>query len=665
MTDNIENLLYAPEEETRRNAALLLRDIAPSTDIARAIEMLITLMKDASWRVRKTAVDVLVENYPKEAYLDSLVNLLYDEDNAGARNAAIEAFIRIGPVSVEMLFSAYETEDADVRKFIVDIAGEINHRSMIPLLIRALKDVNENVKAACVEHLGTMREQEAVGALINILDEGDVWTSYPAIDALGRIGDISSMPRLVDALSEKILRGQAIKALGMLGSDDAVRHIVPFINDESRPVMKEAVSALNDLYEHGTQAELIRDELYRAHGEDTFDILLAASSSEHEDLRVPSLVLMGVLGDEKSLDPLLEAASHGLDESLSVRALSHIVRSNPATALSLLDSLEPDSVSTRLLVSAMVKAANPEFGDAFAGMLKSPDGHVRAKSAEGLGAIGDIRAVPLLLPALSEMYQDVKDSVVAALVRLSDGLSFEDIDGLAKNERPEVRRLAVPLLDGLGTEEARDRIGFMLKDSSPLVRKAAADYLAEKNAVDAEALLLHALTDENPEVRSAVAVRIGETRMERFLDPLILLLADPEYMVRVSACKALGLMGSHRALDQLGTLLNDKNGFVVASALEAVSHINTPEAKRMILGMLKSDDREIRRTAIRSLGGFDNVSAHILPFLESEDWSTRYEAAMALADHADEPAVAKVAAKSYTKESDSIVREALLGLMDG
>jgi len=81
-----------------------------------------------------------------------------------------------------------------VRKFIIDVLGEQMDDRSLPLMLEAIEDEDENVRITAVEHLGKRRESSVVDALIEILKKGDLWTAYPAADALGRIGDKKRYP---------------------------------------------------------------------------------------------------------------------------------------------------------------------------------------------------------------------------------------------------------------------------------------------------------------------------------------------------------------------------------------------------------------------------------------------------------------------------------------
>jgi len=664
MTGRIENMFNAPDDEARREAALYLKAHAGSIETGRAVKMLARALGDSSWRVRKTSVDILVESYPMEAYLDSVVSLLYEADNAGARNSAIEVFVRVGPPSADKLFEAFRTDDAVVRKFIIDIAGEISHSKMLPLLTLALKDEDENVKASAVEHLGSMPEPMVVDSLISILIEGGHWISYPAIEALGKTRDMKAMPYLVDALRDKILIVPALKALGSMGREEAVMHIVPYLANGPRAVRQAALSSLESLYDSGVSAEAIRAEMQRLHGDKAVELILDAAGAANEELRIPALILLGAMGEPRAVSPLLQAAAHGLSEEAAVRSLANIAQNNPQAILENVVLAGNDPVMMRVLAYSMVKHAKPEFRDALINMLCDGDGHVRATAATGLGNLGDESIVPLLLEALYDRYEDVRISVVSALVKLKAGLVPGALEAIVRDRDPEIRKLAVPLLAAIGTEEALSVIALMLKDASHLVRKASVDYFANNLNDNKDSMLLPAMTDESPDVRSVVAIRLGETGNPEYLKSLVLLLSDNEDMVRISACKALGLLGSREALEPLSALLSDENGFVVASSMESISRIGGADAVEAIAGMLSSSDNEIRRTAVRSLSAFESAYESIIPYLESDDWATRYEAVKALARFVNRKGVLDHLRKQYDRENDKVVREALRELLN-
>jgi len=218
--------------EIRREAVESLRGKTGSV----YVDLLLNAMEDISWRVRNSATEVLLEEHPVEAYIHGLINLLYRDENAGARNSAIEALVKLNRKATPFLLEAFNTPNKDVRKFIIDVLGEFRDDRSLPLMLKALKDDDENVRVTAIEHIGKVGESSVVEALIGIIENGDLWTSYPAVDALGRIGDRQAVPALIKALGSKPLRAVAVKSLGRIGDPASLASVVPFIEDFSKTV---------------------------------------------------------------------------------------------------------------------------------------------------------------------------------------------------------------------------------------------------------------------------------------------------------------------------------------------------------------------------------------------------------------------------------------------
>ena len=85
----LQELLNSDDVEVRRAAVEGLREQSSEE----TIPILLKALTDKSWRLRKNATDILTSRYPKDLYIIGLLQLLYQEDNAGARISAIETFV--------------------------------------------------------------------------------------------------------------------------------------------------------------------------------------------------------------------------------------------------------------------------------------------------------------------------------------------------------------------------------------------------------------------------------------------------------------------------------------------------------------------------------------------------------------------------------------------
>ncbi|HET6516134.1 MAG TPA: HEAT repeat domain-containing protein [Thermodesulfovibrionales bacterium] len=650
--EDIERLLEHEDVEVRKKTVEGLKGRSPDE----AVPLLLKAIEDKSWRIRKTGADLLIAEYPMNRYLHGLLQLLYKGDNAGARNTAIEVFVHLGKKATTFLMSAFETPNRDVRKFIIDILGEIRDRDALPLLLESLHDEDDNVRASAVEYLGNLAEPAVVDGLIGILRSGDVWTAFPAADALGRIGDRRAVPALIEALSIKALREPALKSLGRLSVVETLEHVFPFLMDKSKAVQEEAVKAVEMFYRNGIAAEIISEALYRLCGPEGITVLISNAWSKKRDVRSSAILLLGLAQDEGALGPLLDLSAEDdlIDEVKG--ALIFIGGRRPEYLVPLFDTDSPQKKRFVAEVASLVAA--PLYYPIFERELGSSDGHVRAISAAGLANIGDERAIEPLKKLLTDPYQDVQEAVVKALGKLGRGLKVEEFVGYLKDKNRFLRRNAALILGRISEQVAVPALGFALKDEDIFVRSAVVEALASIGTAESVRYLMFALTDEDPGIRMSAALSLGFLGGEGVYDSLSLLMEDASDNVRAAAARSLGIMGDRRGLGDLVRLLRDDNGLVVTAAIEAIGKIGGEEAKEALIGMLLTSDREIRRTAIRTLSSFDGIEDAIFPYLRDPDWATRVSAIETAAAKMTDRVKAEIESL-FDQEDDPIVRRVI------
>lgn len=593
-----------------------------------SIALLLTAMRDSSWRVRKTAVDILFQDYSVAEYIDGLIGLLHIEDNAGARNSAIESLIRLGKKATVYLIEAFKTPNKDVRKFIIDVLGELMDNRSLGLMLEAIRDEDENVRATAVEHLGKVREPSAVDALIDILESGDLWTAYPAADALGRIGNRKAVPHLLLALKRKPLREPVLKALGFLADPATLESIISFLEDGSKNVREQAIRTIEKMYHNGVDAGLITGELRRTLGDRAIELLVNYAWSNKREVRISAILLLGLMKDEAAYAPLLDI-SHEEEFAEDVKkALVFIGRENPESLLELFNTDKPHQM--RFICEVAGEIVSPVYYDVLEGILNNEDGHVRSIAARSISKLGNGKATSKLMGLLTDPYEDVQEAAVDALKNLQDTLNINELVGMLKSENYFLRRNIACLLGKIKAGEAVEALGFALKDSKVMVRKAVVEALSSIGTSEAVRYLTYALTDEDPGIRISAVLSLGAIGGEGTLDSLLILTSDPDDFVRVSAAKALGLLKDRSAVKTLISLLSDRSGFVVTAAIESLQALGGNEARDAVLKMLSSEDDEIKRTAISALAGFEDVADRLIPFLRDPDWASRIAAVRAL-----------------------------------
>src|SRR5207253_9862351 len=83
------------DPDMRQKAAYLVSHSSDAGDFPLMFE----LLGDKDWRVRKTIVDGFVRD-PRGEVIERLLDALGDAENAGRRNSATEALVRIGDATI-------------------------------------------------------------------------------------------------------------------------------------------------------------------------------------------------------------------------------------------------------------------------------------------------------------------------------------------------------------------------------------------------------------------------------------------------------------------------------------------------------------------------------------------------------------------------------------
>jgi HEAT repeat protein len=136
--------------------------------------------------------------------------------------AAAELLLALGAHAPAALGALYRTAGSrSLRRLVVAVVGELRLAEHAGLLVQALRDDDEEVRARAARGVGAIGDAEAVPELHALLSDAlrPVFVRAQAATALGRIGDASSVPVLERALRDGpwLLRERAAAALRELG----------------------------------------------------------------------------------------------------------------------------------------------------------------------------------------------------------------------------------------------------------------------------------------------------------------------------------------------------------------------------------------------------------------------------------------------------------------
>jgi len=652
--DLLGRKLQSSDAEERREAAVDLGRAGRA-----AVPLLFRAMSDADWRVRKTAVEALVAIGGADV-IQGLVQQLSSHDNAGARNSAIEALVHIGAEAVDALLASLGTPDPDVRKFIVDILGDIRDPRAVPPLINRLEDPDENIRVASVEALGKIKDRRAVDALLDCLTRNDQgWLDYAAAEALGELGDERALGPLLAALGRSSLREPVLDSLGKIGNVNTLGPLISGLADPLRIVREVSMVALAAIYRKSTPADRVKMvQAVRAgmseRAVDFLEEMLLASAGE---LQKAAIAGLGWAGRERSIQKLLALLQEeDLEESM-VQALETIDGDHVPVLFAYLS--DENALVRRTVARVLGKSGLREAEDPLIRLLSDENGHVRSTAVDALGQLRSKKAVAALLELLTDEYESVQESAIRALAEIGDESVLDSLVKDFTSRDAHMRKNIALLLGKFSSGKAADALAFALKDEEPEVRKAAVQALGDLPRDRTNRSLMLAVADDDPEVRMLAAEALGKARRPDAVEALISLLEDPDLWVRAAAARGLGRTGGERVSGALASHLDAASDIFLLALVEVLGRLKAEAALTPLLKLTDHDDPEVRKTVLAALAGFpwEAVQRTVIARLSDPHWSVRKAAIDVLKqkqDAAAEPLLERIA----ESDPDGTVRHA-------
>jgi HEAT repeat protein len=566
--DKLRQMQQSAQEEERL-AALRLLD---RRDLKDFLPLIYTAFGDISWRIRKEATEMFLGLPPGDGQIVEVIRCLYSDDNAGLRNTAVEILTRLGRLAVPRLIAEAKSPDHDVRKFILDILGNIPDERSVPALRAALGDSDSNVRAAAAENLGRLGSVDAVPDLLAAMETPDLLLRFTILESLGQIDAFVPAERLLVFSDDRLLRKALVDCLGRVGDAAAVPFLVQCLSDAMRNVREAAVLALARL---STRAQTVIETVQRIRIDGSLsDTLSALLECGNADVRKATIALFGHLGDRGSVRQLLTLSSDSEMRMEAVSALMAMGRSD----IGALIGVWPDvSVTDRAYLAYVF--GEIEAVDAAALVMQGAsdeDDELRQTCVQALGRVGGKDAVTPLVAALEDDSVDVREAALQALSHL--GAQFRPeltraLTPLLEHEDSQVRMYAVTVIGRLDGDDIAAHLAFAIKDESSEVRSAAIRAIEGKGGSSLLPVLMLALTDEESEVRALAARALGQSGDTQAVKPLELALQDEDMWVRAAAVRSLGCLSGPDAETVVAGALADSVGLVGIAALETLEQM--------------------------------------------------------------------------------------------
>ncbi len=595
-----------------------------------AIPCLLNALGDPEWRVRKSAVDAIIGLGWRVETAQGLVAALASPDNAALRNSAAEAFVRLGAAAVPSLMEALGGAAPDVKKFLIDILGDIGDRRATMALVSLLRQPDENVAMAAIEALGKLHDARAVDPLGEVLRQDRPLLQFSAIKALQELGDGRAVEPLIACLGRKTLERAALEALGRIGDLRVLNPLAQVLRLATTKVRHIAVRSLVDLHNRmppDAKTTIIR-RIREVYDKAVSQYVRECLSSSDAGVKRNAMTFLGWMGDVQAIQSLLDAFDETCKEEV-ITALIHMQREGVPKLL----EIAPRAADG--LREGIARALG-EIGDrkAVHGLVQlaaDANGHVRQAAAVALGQLGDPMGVRALLQLLEDPYPNVQEAAYRGLTRLKGPALVKRLLDLLESPKADLRCYAAKLLGLFQVPEAQHRLTLDLKDPDPAVRRTALAAL-ESLGGDVASVFHVALSDEDPAVRLET-IRILSKRRDRAVDDLLRpLLHDSDMWIRAEVIRLFGERGDEGTAETLLLLVNDPVGMIQIAVCEALGKLKSRAAKPALLGLFSSSDADVKQAAITAIGeiGGDDVGPRLMATLDDAHWGVRAAAAVAL-----------------------------------
>ncbi len=603
------NLKSSADPDQREQAARELRSFLPN---AHAIDALIGLLGDSDWRVRRASVDSILTG-DSQILTPQVLQSLYDEENAGRRNAAIDLLTRFGRKIVPHLGPHLNSGNPDVQMFLIQMLGDIHDRTYLEEIVSAVESKEDNVASAAILALGKIGEPGSLPLILRLLQSSDPWKQFQAIEAAGEMRDPGVLPALILLRNSPYCGKQILKTLGKFPDADAYRTLIRSLFEKGH-LDPNALEALLNIYREFRPAivknELqakIRREFREQTGSEELRILIRELEIAPLEQKDQILQLLGWSSSEEAVRILIQ---HLSDPELGETAVHALANVGSAAAKNLFERLHAKPATGEMvnilgLLIEMQTAVKPQDLE---GLTKHASGEVRQLAYRLLVHSSDELPVELLTRGVLDSNLSVHEVCLRPLLSRchdSEDLRKRLLDDMGKRLHSgsvSERSAALEILSSLERDASGPLLAQAFKDADPVVRRKTAGLMQSSYDVSFRRLLTTALADEDERVRELAVRALKHDPSEEVTGALLAAMQDESLWVRMAAYESIaaephGARSGAVILQQL----QSENPAAGAVLLRSLASIPGVLSNALVLSYTQNKDPEIRKSACEAL----------------------------------------------------------------
>jgi HEAT repeat protein len=210
--------------------------------------------------------------------------------------------------SRQELLEALKSSDPSKREKAICEAGTLDDPSLLPHLLEFLNDPTPRIRWRTLQSIGKLGAQGKAGEVLGLLKDESPLVRAEAAKVIGLSGETGHAPALSPLLEDQDLqvRCRTIEALGELGEPgkDLLERILTLLQEEDKGIRMHAAMALGKCRYVPALPQLTHHAL----------------QDPSHNVRGLSAWSLGNLGDERAIDPLIDALG---DDGESVRIYAY------------------------------------------------------------------------------------------------------------------------------------------------------------------------------------------------------------------------------------------------------------------------------------------------------------------------------------------------------
>ena len=532
-----------------------------------------------------------------------LLNALSDE-SWRVRRAAVKGMSqRAAPEAITALLSSVveNHHNPSLLNSALQVLASSDVDTLSPLLA-LLRGPDPNLRMQAALALGEQRNGRAAGALIEALNDEDTNVRYHAIEALGKLKTAEAVDALTSIAESKdfFLAFVALDALAKIGDPKIAPRIVPLLEDEL--LREPAANLLGQLGDETAVAPLIA--LLNTPAAPTTSIAgaLANLSDRYEAQYGEGAYIADLASHEISptgVQNLLDALESPGKEDLRSLALVLGWLKSPNVDRALTRFMGRDDLRGEI-IEALVRHGSTTV-ELLISQLTAEDLEVRRSAAVALGRIGDSTAAPALINTLSD--ESLAIDATNALGQIGDPQAVDGLLNLIANDDASVRQAAVSALNSIMPPSMSKRIIPLLHDPDPNVRESAVKMAGYFGYPESASALVELSHDSNERVRCAAIEHLPYVEDERAFDVLVHSLKDETPNVRAAAARALGTIDSPKVVSPLIDGLADEDTWVRYFSARALGRRRSEDSVAALQQLIETEQfNHVRIAALDSLG---------------------------------------------------------------